>query len=66
MFDTHEFLMGFLKAILTITLIVGVVGTPTVLILYAAGKLSVEAIHVIFPLIAAFAYGLMKGFDLID
>lgn len=66
MFDTNEFLMGFLKAILLIALIVGTIGTPVVLILYAAEKLVMSPLHVIFPLMAAFAYALMKGFDLID
>lgn len=66
MFDTNEFLMGFLKAIMMIALVVGVIGTPTVLMLYAAGKLAVSSMHVIFPLMAALSYGFMKGFDLID
>lgn len=66
MFDTRAFLIGFLKVILIIILIVGIIGTPVILIMYASEMLTVSPLHVVFPLMAALSYGLMEGFDLFD
>lgn len=66
MFDVNDFLMGFLKALLIIALVVGVLGVPVILIMYASGTLAVSPLHLAFPLMAAISYGLMLGFDLID
>ena len=66
MFDFQEFIMGFLKVILIIMLVVGIVGIPVILIMYASGMLAISPLHIAFPLMAAISYGLMRGLDLDD
>ena len=66
MFSFNDFIIGFLKALVILIFVGGVVSTIGILITYLDKGLAFKWAHILAPLAICLAPALWSGFDLDD